>query len=507
VPSRSWARTWPGATGKSPVRVAVVGAGLGGLAATCHLVGRGHEVVVFEREPGPGGVAGMIEDHGYRIDTGPAVLTMVDILDSTFAAAGATLDEHVRVQPLDPMYRACFADGSELRVRAGVDAMGDEIEAFAGPRAAAGFQRFAAWLRDLYDAEFGPFIGRNFDSPLDLARRPLELARLVRLGALGRLAPKVATFFDDERLQRVFSFQALYAGLSPFEALAVFSIITYMDTVEGVSFPTGGMHEVARGLAAAAEKAGASFAYSTAVTRIDRGPDGVVTGVRLASGERVGADCVVSNADLAATYRTLLGIPAPRLVTHGRYSPSCALWLAGVRGRLPAGAAHHNLHFGRPWRDAFDALLHDGTRMPDPSILVTAATVTDPTLAPDGGATLYALEPVPNLDGAIDWEADGPRVRADLMARVGALGYPVEDIVTDHFLDPAGWAAQGLERGTPFALAHRFFQSGPFRTSNVDRRVPGLVLVGMGTVPGVGIPMVLVSGRLAADRVEAWGRR
>lgn len=485
------------------MRVAVVGAGLGGLAATCHLAGRGHEVVVFEREPAPGGVAGLLEGGGYRVDTGPAVLTMLGILEATFNAAGATLDEHLTVQPLDPMYRACFADGSELQVRAGLDAMAAEIERFAGPTDADGFHRFTAWLRDLYTAEFGSFISRNFDSPLDLAYQPLDLARLVRLGALGRLAPKVAGFFDDERLQRVFSFQALYAGLSPFDALAVFSIITYMDTIEGVSFPTGGMHEVARGLAAAAGQAGATFTYSCPVERIDRGPDGVVTGVRLANGERVAADAVICNADVASTYRTLLGIPAPRIVARGQYSPSCALWLAGVRGTAPSGAAHHNIHFGRPWREAFDTLLRDGRRMPDPSILVTAATVTDPTLAPDGGTTLYVLEPVPNLDGAIDWAADGPGVRVDLIARVGELGYPVDDIEVEQFVDPAGWAARGLERGTPFALAHRFFQSGPFRTSNIDRRVPGLVLVGMGTVPGVGIPMVLLSGRLAADRVEA----
>jgi phytoene desaturase len=123
-------------------------------------------------------------------------------------------------------------------------------------------------------------------------------------------------------------------------------------------------------------------------------------------------------------------------------------------------------------------------------------------LAPEDASVLYVLEPTPNLDGAVDWRSEGSRLRDDLVSRVGALGYPVGDVVVERFTDPEGWRTQGLERGTPFSLAHRFFQTGPFRPGNVDARVPGLVLVGMGTVPGVGIPMVLLSGRLASVRVE-----
>jgi phytoene desaturase len=486
------------------VRTIVVGAGFGGLSAACHLAGRGHEVAVVDREAGPGGRAGAVEEAGFRIDSGPTVLTMVGVLEQTFAAAGAGLDDHVTLRPLDPMYRACFPDGSELRVRRQRDAMAEEIRAFAGPAEAAAFERFCAWLRALYALEMPSFIARNYNSPLDLVRDPVALLRLVRLGALRKLAPTVNRYFRDPRLQRIFSFQAMYAGLSPFEALAIYCVITYMDTVEGVYFPDGGVHEVARGLARAAEKAGATFEFGTPVERITRRADGSVRGVQLGSGEVVTADAVVCNVDVPVAYRSLLGLPPPRVAQRGRYSPSCIVWLAGVRGQLPPEAAHHNIHFGRAWREAFTALLERGERMPDPSILVTSATASDPSLAPAGSTSLFALEPAPNLNGNVDWASERPGVRDELVGRIGALGYPVEDVVVERFTDPRGWQAQGLERGTPFALAHRFFQTGPFRPANVDRRVPGLVFTGMGTVPGVGIPMVLISGRLAAERVDEW---
>jgi phytoene desaturase len=499
------------------VRVVVVGAGLGGLAAACHLVGRGHEVVVVDRGDEPGGRAGVWRTGGYTVDTGPSVLTMTGLLADTFAAAGAELTDHLELRPVDPMYRACFPDGSDIYVRRGREAMMAEIRTACGPAEAEGFGRFCDWLGRLYRVEQPNFIDRNFDSPVDLIRRPGPAIDLVRMGAFRRVAAAVGSFFQDERLRQLFSFQSLYAGLSPFDALAVYCVITYMDTVEGVWFPVGGMHAVARGLAAAAEAGGARIRYSAPVARIVRrlGTSGPVTGVALEGGETIGADAVVANPDLPAVYRTLLpGVGMPRVARRGEYSPSCALWLAATTGPPPGGAAHHNIHFGRDWKGSFDALLRRGVRQPDPSILVSVPTLTDPGLAPPGGHVLYVLEPVPTLDGAIDWSWERDRLLADLTARVAALGYPVADVVDDRFVDPVDWERQGMERGTPFALSHRFFQTGPFRPANIDQRVPGLVLVGSGTVPGVGVPMVLVSGRLAAERVDQlaagrprrWGR-
>jgi phytoene desaturase len=176
------------------------------------------------------------------------------------------------------------------------------------------------------------------------------------------------------------------------------------------------------------------------------------------------------------------------------------VWHAGVTGDLPAGAEHHNIHFGEEWEPAFRALMRDGVRMPDPSLLVSVPSVADASIAPPGAHVLYVLEPVPNLDGAVDWVAERPRLRRDLRAAAARFGYPT-DVEIEELVDPSDWEARGMERGTPFSLAHTFRQSGPFRPGNVDRRAPGLVFVGSGTHPGVGIPMVLVSGELAARRV------
>ncbi len=492
-----------------PLDVVVVGAGLGGLSAAAHLSKAGHSVTVVERDPIPGGRAGMITEAGFRLDNGPTVLTMPNLLADAFDAAGADMADFITINKVDPMYRACYADGSTLFVRHGREAMTQEIREFSNAREAEAFGRFCDWLERLYRVEMAHFIDANFNSALDLVKPWRAGLELVKLGGFANLGKKVASFFDDERLQRIFSFQSMYAGLAPYEALALYAVITYMDSVEGVFVPKGGMHAMATGLAAAVEKAGVTIRYEAPVTRILRAGDGRVTGVELGGsnlGERILADAVVCNADLPVAYRTLLGgVDAPRVARRGTYSPSCLLWVAGVKGLPPPDAAHHNIHFGRDWDGSFKALIHDGVRMPDPSILVTLHSLDDPTLAPDGCSSIYVLEPTPNLDGKIDWVAERERIVGSLRERVAQLGYPT-DVVVERVYDPLDWEALGMERGTPFALAHTFLQTGPFRPNNVDTRVPGLVFTGSSTLPGVGVPMVLVSGKLAAQRVDEFAR-
>lgn len=481
-------------------RAVVVGAGFGGLAAACHLVGSGWDVEVIERLEAPGGRAGRLERNGFRFDTGPTVLTMPDLLAATFAAAGGDMDDHLELTRLDPAYRACFADGSELRVRADRDAMAAEVAHVCGPAEAERFDRYCDWLGRMCRLEVPSFLDRNYDHVTDLVRPLGPALGLLRLGALRRLDRVVARAFHDDRLRRLFSFQSLYAGIAPHRALGVLAVIGYMDVVAGVWAARGGMHVLATGLADALAKAGGRISYGRSVDEVvlADGDRGAVRGVRT-GGDLVTADAVVVNADLPGAYGLLPGIRPPASLRRAHYSPSAVVWHAGVRGHPAAGHAHHNIHFGHAWRTAFRDL-DDGRRMSDPSLLVSVPTLSDPELAPPGCSVLYTLEPVPNLTGGLDWARLRATVRSELSARIQRLGYPV-DTVEESLVDPVDWARQGLAAGTPFSLSHRLLQSGPFRPSNVDGRAPGLVFVGTGTVPGVGVPMVLLSGKLAAERL------
>ena len=485
--------------------VAVIGAGLAGLAAACHLRGGGHDVVVVEKQATAGGRGIRLGRAGFTFDTGPTVLTMIGLVDEALGRIGRDVHDVLDLTLLDPAYRASFAGGSTLFVRHGHEAMRAEIARECGTKDAAAFDEFVTWLRQLYEVEMPHFIDANFDSPLGLLRNPAAAARLTRLGGFGRLGPAIRRRFDDERLHRIFSFQAMYAGLAPEKALALYAVITYMDSIEGVWFPKGGMRAVPEVMAQACAGAGVEMRYDTTVTEVLTRVDGAVAGLTLSApgrdDERLACDAVVCTTDLPIAYRTLLpDLDEPRVLTNATYSPSAVVWHLGVEG-VPQDVAHHNIHFGRAWEESFDDLLKRGTLMQDPSRLVTVPSLDDETAAPQGCSTLYVLEPAPNLDvGRIDWQAERPRMKERLLAFLDEAGYPTT-IVTDEFVDPTDWQRQGMAAGTPFALSHTFLQTGPFRPPNVEKRRPGFFFAGSGTVPGVGVPMVLVSGKLAARRV------
>ncbi|MFD7991504.1 phytoene desaturase family protein [Streptomyces mexicanus] len=488
-------RTLPGRTD----HVVVVGAGLAGLAAALHLLGAGRRVTVVEREALPGGRAGLLRLGGYLADTGPTVLTMPDLADEPFAAVGDSLYRRVELLPVRPAYRALFADGSSLDVHTDADMMAAEVERFAGTGEAAGYRRLRAWLEQLYRAQMSRFIDADFDSPLGVVNG--DLLRLAALGGFGRLDARIGRFLRDERLRRVFSFQALYAGVPPRRALAAYAVIAYMDTVAGVYFPRGGMHALPRAMADAAAEAGADLRFGRTVTRLERsGPR--VTAV-VTDRDRIACDAVVLTPDLPIAYR-LLG-RRPRRPLRLRHAPSAVVLHAGTSRTWPQ-LAHHTLSFGAAWHGTFEQLTRTGQLMSDPSLLITRPTAGDPTLAPPGRHLHYILAPCPNTDigpSAAAWGELGPRYRASLLRELERRGLHglADAIEEDCLVTPASWQAQGHAAGTPFSAAHTFTQTGPFRPRNLVRGTENAVLAGCGTTPGVGVPTVLLSGKLAAARV------
>jgi phytoene desaturase len=494
--------------------VLVVGAGLAGLSAAMHLAGAGRRVTVLEAQATPGGSAARVTlpargGGTYRLDTGPTVLTMPDLIADCFAALGETLSDWVTLRLLDPAYRAQFADGTGLSVTSDVDVMTERIRAFSGPADADGYRRYVELVTRLYRLQIRHFIDRNFDSPVDLAGSPL--ARLAALRGFSRLAPTVARYFRDERLQRIFSFQAMYAGVSPARALAIYAVISYMDLVEGVSYPVGGMNALPTAMEGAARKAGVEFVYDTRVMATTWSGDRVVE-LQSADGRSWSADAVVMTLDRPAAFEVLDRAPRRqrqagpgRSVTARpdttRYSPSCVVLAAGVSATWP-DVAHHTMNFGRAWSQVFDDL-EAGRMMRDPSFLVSLPSVTDPGLAPAGSSAAYVLFPAPNLDHAqpLDWARLRGPYREHMLNAVENAGYRGfgEAIDAELLITPQNWAERGLGAGTPFSAAHTFGQTGPFRSPNTFG--DNVVFAGSSTTPGVGVPMVLISGRLAAERL------
>jgi phytoene desaturase len=311
----------------------------------------------------------------------------------------------------------------------------------------------------------------------------------------------VKRHITDPRLRRVFTFQSLYAGVAPRQALAVYAVIAYMDTISGVLFPHGGMRALPDALAAAAIDAGVRFHYGATVTGLES-TGGRIVAVHTDQDQRVTCDAVVLTTELPQTYK-LLG-REPRRIGTLRPAPSAVVAHIGSPSRPNRALAHHNIVFGAAWDDTFTDIIRDGRLMRDPSLLVTRPTASDPGLAPAGHDLFYVLAPAPNLArGVVDWSRIGDVYADQLLDIVAARLVPGlrDGAKVLHVVNPADWARQGMIAGTPFALAHTFAQTGPFRPANTVRGVDNAVLAGSSTVPGVGVPTALISGRLAADRI------
>ncbi len=478
------------------MRAVVVGAGLGGLATALRLQGLGAEVTVVEQRERPGGRASQLRTDGFTWDTGPSLLTMPWVLEETFAAGGLDLHDELTLHRLDPLYRIRWAAGGEhLDFSSDVAVLRAQVAKFSA-RDAGRVEPFLAALKPIYERGILAAGRRSFTSPLDFARLVPDM---VRLDALRPLHSFVARWFEHPRVREAFSFHSLFIGGDPYRVPAIYAALVYLQVLDGGWYAEGGTYAVVEAMAAPLD-----VRCGEAVAAIEHA-GGRVTGVRLAGGERIAADVVVSNADVLRTHE-LVGRPAPR--RRLRETMSCFLLYLGTDRPMDA-LLHHTLLVGDGYREFIRAVTR-GRELPRTfSTYVHAPARTEPAMAPPGGDSLAVLLPVPNLRAGLDWDRDGDRLRdallADMETSFGLVGIG-DAIVAEHRMTPLDFARElGAVWGNAFAVEPTLHQSAYFRQPNRDRRLGGLYFTGGGTHPGAGVPGVLLgaevtAGLIAADR-------
>jgi phytoene desaturase len=478
--------------------IAVVGAGVGGLSVAVRLAQAGHRVTLFEKNDGPGGRCGAIREQGYTWDLGPTLLLMPDIIKQIFRDSGRNPDDYLKIVQCDPNYRIQFDGGSSVTFSTDLSRMREELERIE-PGSFDGYLRFLSFGRHAFDTSVKSIVSRPLDGPLSYAD-PQLLKTVLSLKPLQSLHSFLRGYFTDERLLRALSFQTMYLGISPFEAPATFALLPYTELAMGVWYPLGGMSALPRALERLGGELGVTYRYRTPVDRIVAG-DGRVEGVSLPDGSVEPFDVVVANADLPYAYEKL--IPEAKRPRAKRLTSSAYMLYLGLDRKYDQ-LEHHNICFGADYRNAFREIFLDLKVPTDPAFYVNVPSRTEPAMAPPGGETVYVLVPVPHQSAHVNWAEAGPALRELVLSRMeerlGMTGLRSHIRVEKH-LTPDGWAEQlNLAGGACFGLSHNFMQVGAFRPSTRDRTFKNLYFVGASTQPGTGLPLVMLSAKIVAER-------
>ena len=482
--------------------VAVIGAGIGGLAASLHLARHGLHVEVFEKNLRPGGRCDRIERDGHRFDTGPTLFIMPEVYAREYRLLGDELRESLQLKRVDPSYRLIFSDGGELALTSDVEGMRSQLERME-PGSFDGYMRYLAEGRRHYELAMEKLVDRDF-------RRTSDFFNLANLPLIHQVRPfknhyaHTGRFVRTPRLKAALTFQDVYMGLSPFHAPATFSMMPYTEFTHGVWYPQGGMSAVVESLYRMAVDAGVVFHFNRAVRRIPTEGDRA-QGITLADGEDLPFDFIVANADLPYVYRDLLPDRAlSRRLERKDFSCSVISFFWGMDCVVEA-LGPHTLFLADDYRRNFDDLARPGCVPEDPSLYIHAPTRLDPSMAPPGGDTLTAIVPVAHLDGTVSHPAENrDRARQAVFARLEGLGLHglQAHIKFEMCFTPLSWRKRyNLMNGSTHGLSHTLTQLAYFRPSNRHPSYINMYFVGASTRPGTGIPTSLISARQTASRL------
>jgi phytoene desaturase len=490
-------------------RAVVVGAGVGGLAVAARLAASGHEVTICEQAPVVGGKLGLLERQTeagtFRFDTGPSLLTMPQVFVDLFRETGDSIETVLALEPVDPIARYQFADGTRLDTTADLDVLHSRLDAAFGPGAGADWRRLTGRAERIWQAIRGPFLSSAIGGVTDLARQAVRVRDLIAV-APGRTLRQVgAHYLSDPRLRTLLDRYATYTGSDPRRAPASLAVVPYIEQTFGSWYLCGGLRRLVDALADRVIARGGKVRTGVDVRRILTS-GGRVAGVRLADGAQLPADLVVANADAQHVYRELL--PRPRILRRlSRATPSLSgfVMLLGVRGRTP-GLAHHNVLFPPNCDAEFDAVFGDpAAPVAEPTIYISSPD--DPAVRPDGHEAWFVLVNAPRHGhgaGAVDWDSAelAGSYAGRLLGLLARRGFPVTDrLLFSHVITPAdlarstrapGGAIYGTSSNGPRSAFLRPANRGP---------IPGLFLVGGSTHPGGGLPLVALSAQIVAGLI------
>ena len=485
------------ATDKRP-HAAVIGSGLGGLAAAIRLGARGYRVTVFEKLDQPGGRASVFRQDGFTFDAGPTIITAPFILDELWAQAGARFSDDVTLAPLNPFYDIRFDDGTVMSCSADPVRMREEVRRIS-PGDVAGYDTFMAESERIYRIGFEQLGHVPFGSPLDMLKIAPDL---LRLGAWRTVHQHVAARVKHPKIRMALSFHPLFIGGNPFKVTAIYSMIAHLEREYGVHWAKGGTGQLVRAMVKLIERQGGAVALNSGVDEITCEANRA-SGVRLLDGREVKASIVVSNAETAHTYLKLLR-NAPRKrwpdakLKRARYSMSLFVWYFGTN-RQYADVRHHTIMMGPRYRELLHDIFERKHLAGDFSLYLHRPTASDPSLAPPGCESFYVLSPVPHQDSGIDWTRRAASYRDAIAAHLEATVLPGlrDHIVSEKLITPIDFENRlSSYKGAAFGLEPVLLQSAWFRPNNKAEDIENLFLVGAGTHPGAGIPGVISSARI-----------
>ena len=482
--------------------VLVIGAGFGGIAAALRARAKGHEVTLVDRCVRLGGRAQVFEKDGFRHDAGPTVLTAPFLFEELFALFGKDIAHYVRIVPLKLWYRFHFHDGDHFDYGGGIEQTLAEITRIHPPDA-DGYLALLEQSRKIYDVGFTELADAPFHRFLFMLR---QVPQLLRLGAYRSVWQMVSRCVQHDKIRQAFSIQPLLVGGNPFDTTSIYGLIHFLERAHGVHFAMGGTGALVDALARLMSEQDIRVRLETTVTSIEV-DDGQVRAVVTESGERIEADHLVSNTDPVHLYDKLLPRSASKRsarikARHAEQSMGLFVLYFGTNRQYP-DVAHHTIWMGPRYRELLEDIFHKKVLAEDFSIYLHRPTATDPSFAPAGCDSFYALVPVPNLTAGIDWAVEGPRLRDRVVAALAATILPGLDeaIRADFFMTPEDFQSRYLSpAGAGFSIAPHFSQSAWFRFHNRGEGPRNLYLVGAGSHPGAGLPGVLSSAKVV-DRL------